>query len=66
MATYLAKQRAEYQTQPAKALELVSTLAEGSTTPDALQVTLAEAPELAAWASVGRVLLNLDDFMTRE
>jgi hypothetical protein len=66
LATYLAKERAEYQAQPAMALELVSGLAEGSANPDALQITLAEAPELAAWTSVGRVLLNLDDFMTRE
>jgi hypothetical protein len=66
LATYLAKERAEYQAQPTKALELVSMLAEGSANPDALEVTLAEAPELAAWTAVGRVLLNLDDFMTRE
>jgi hypothetical protein len=26
----------------------------------------AQAIELAAWASVGRVLLNLDEFITRE
>jgi len=28
--------------------------------------TPAQAAELAAWTSVGRVLLNLDDFMTRD
>ena len=66
LSTYLAKERAEYQAQPAMALELVSTLAAGSADPDAQKITLAEAPELAAWTSVGRVLLNLDDFMTRE
>jgi hypothetical protein len=66
LSTYLAKERAEYQAQPAKALELVATLAEGSGADDAPEFTLAEAPELAAWTSIGRVLLNLDDFMTRE
>ena len=25
-----------------------------------------DAPELAAWSSVSRVLLNLDEFITRE
>jgi hypothetical protein len=67
IATYLSKQREEYGAQPSMALELVNRLNEGlarGVDPDPLE--LADAPELAAWASVGRVLLNLDDFMTRE
>lgn len=67
MATYLEWQREEYNAQPSMALELVSTLTAGQgLDPDNDGIDLAEAPELAAWTSVGRVLLNLDDFMTRE
>lgn len=67
IATYLASQREEYGTQPTMALELISRLNDGlAKGVDPEPVDLADAPELAAWVSVGRVLLNLDDFMTRE
>jgi hypothetical protein len=70
LSTLLAQQREEYKTQPSAALEVASVLeagmgklAEGEAEQS---VELKDAPELAAWAAVSRVLLNLDDFMTRE
>jgi hypothetical protein len=70
LSTLLAQQREEYKTQPSAALEVASALeagmgklAEGEAEQS---VELKDAPELAAWTAVSRVLLNLDDFMTRE
>ena len=71
LATLLAQQREEYTAHPSDALELALVLEEGAPPPPPgteapPSVTLQEAPEIATWASVSRVLLNLDDFMTRE
>ncbi len=70
LTTLLAQQREEYNARPAAALEVASALdagmrrePEGETEPSVL---LKDAPELAAWTAVSRVLLNLDSFMTRE
>jgi hypothetical protein len=53
---FLARQRDDFQTHPEEAKEAVSgAVPEGVTT-----------PELAAWSAVSRVLLNLDEFITRE
>ena len=55
LATLLQEQRAGFLADVAAAQKLVST--------PPPQVELAEA---AAWTAVGRVLLNLDEFITRE
>ncbi len=53
---FLARQLDVFQTRPQEAKEVVSgAVPEGVTT-----------PELAAWSAVSRVLLNLDEFITRE
>jgi hypothetical protein len=53
---FLARQLDDFQTRPEEAKEIVSgAIPEGVTT-----------PELAAWSAVSRVLLNLDEFITRE
>ncbi len=53
---FLARQLDDFQTYPGAAKEIVSgPVPEGVTT-----------PELAAWSAVSRVLLNLDEFITRE
>ena len=56
LTTYLASQRAEFAAAPDDAQKLV----------DAPHSDPAAIPELAAWTSVARVLLNLDEFITRE
>jgi mono/diheme cytochrome c family protein len=53
----LARQRAEFQDDPETARTLV---------PAAVALTSAEVAERAAWTTVARVLLNLDEFITRE
>ena len=70
LTTLLTQQREEYNARPAAALEVASALdagkrtqAEGEAEPS---VALKDAPELAAWTAVSRVVLNLDSFMTRE
>jgi hypothetical protein len=70
LTTLLTQQREEYNARPAAALEVASALdagrsrqPEGETHPS---VAPKDAPELAAWTAVSRVLLNLDSFMTRE
>ena len=62
--TFLSRQREEYRAQPSTAVDLIAA----HQRPDAEEtaVDVEAAPELAAWTSVARVLLNLDDFMTRE
>ncbi len=69
LATLLAQQREEYKGRPSAALEVAAALEAGmarSEEKELEQVTLKDAPEIAAWAAVSRVLLNVDDFMTRE
>jgi hypothetical protein len=71
LATLLAEQRKEYSAQPSAAMDLATALEAGAAPRPAESeaepsVNPQEAPELAAWAAVSRVLLNLDDFMTRE
>lgn len=56
MTAYLAKQKAAFVESPAEADNLAPRL---------LGVK-ATVPEFAAWTSVARVLLNLDEFITRE
>ena len=74
LTKFLAQQRREYQADPSAAAQLVAK--EIATNPfngnlvdtgdDGDAVNAKQAPELAAWTSVSRVLFNLDDFMTRE
>jgi len=59
---FLAGQRQVYQEDSKAAADLMSRPA----AKPADGVDRAAVAELAAWTSVGRVLFNLDDFMTRE
>jgi hypothetical protein len=52
---YLTQQRQEFQAAPQEARALLAE----ETSPAAL-------PERAAWTALARVLLNLDEFITRE
>ena len=54
MASFLTQQRKVYEADP-NAMKQLLTKAGADASPD-----------LAAWISVGRVIFNLDDFMTRE
>jgi hypothetical protein len=56
MASFLTQQRKVYVGDPNAMKQLLVKAGAGA---DA-------SPDLAAWISVGRVLFNLDDFMTRE
>jgi hypothetical protein len=56
LAALLAQQRAEFQSKPGDAQPLVPAVLPPET----------DAAELAAWTTVARVLLNLDEFITRE
>jgi hypothetical protein len=59
LASLLKSQRESYGRNPAKAARL---LAVGESKADASL----PAPEFAAWANVGSVLLSLDETLTRE
>ena len=71
---FLARQEDEYRTKPSRATELIYK--GGKFGPDGIPVNPpppklaamlpADLPLEAAWTSVARVLLNLDDFLTRE
>jgi hypothetical protein len=71
---YLARRLDEYKTNPSLATQLV--FKGGKFTPDGLPQNPppeklaknlpSDLPLLAAWTGVSRVLLNLDDFLTRE
>jgi hypothetical protein len=63
LARFLALQRDEYQSDPTSASLLIESMAGDAPVASA---DLKQAPELAAWTSVARVLFNLDDFVTRE
>jgi hypothetical protein len=69
---YLSLQRDEYKSDPTSASLLVikeqvfDTSPGGTTTVDAPSIPPKEIPEYAAWTAVARVLLNLDDFVTKE
>ncbi|RPI78913.1 MAG: DUF1553 domain-containing protein, partial [Planctomycetaceae bacterium] len=56
LSTLLTQQRTEFNANPQAAEQLTPTLVEVGTT----------VPEFAAWTAVCRVLLNLDEFITRE
>jgi hypothetical protein len=56
MASFLTQQRKVYEADPNAMKQLLVKAGAGA---DA-------SPDLAAWISVGRVIFNLDDFMTRE
>jgi hypothetical protein len=56
---YLTEQRQEFQAAPQQARALLAEQAQSATGPGAL-------PERAAWTALARVLLNLDEFITRE
>jgi len=62
--TFLSRQREEYREQPSTAVDLIAAHQRPDT--ETTAVDIESAPELAAWTAVARVLLNLDDFMTRE
>src|SRR5215472_16792156 len=74
IADFLAKQIDEYKTNPSRAIELIYK--GGKFTPDGRPVHPPPAklaamlpedrPLEAAWTGVARVLLNADDFLTRE
>ncbi len=71
---FLARQADEYRTKPSRATELI--FKGGKFGPDGLPLNPpppklaamlpADLPLEAAWTGVARVLLNLDDFLTRE
>jgi Protein of unknown function (DUF1553)/Protein of unknown function (DUF1549)/Planctomycete cytochrome C len=68
---FLAAEREEYRADPASASlmvvkEQVFDSSPGGDTAAAESVDAKQAPELAAWTALARVLFNLDDFMTRE
>src|SRR5262249_19116339 len=56
LAHLLARQTAEFQTNPGEARKLLT----------AALSARKDLPRLAAWTMVARVLLNLDEFITRE
>jgi hypothetical protein len=56
LRSFLAAQLDEFQSNPGTAVEIAGQL--GADTPD--------MPRFAAWTQLARVLLNLDDFLTRE
>jgi hypothetical protein len=77
MSSFLAKRRQEYQGNPALAAALIakepapvdrSQILEGGTETTGAQAVgdPQQNIQLAAWTAVSRVLLNLDEFMTRE
>jgi hypothetical protein len=75
LAAFLATQRDEYRSDPSSAAVLTTpepgafdSGSEAGETgkPEAASANPKEAPELAAWIQVCRVLFNLDDFMTRD
>ena len=74
LGRYLARERDEYRTNPSLATELIYNggkfLPDGkpeNPPPPKLATMLpADLPLEAAWTGVSRVLLNLDDFLTRE
>jgi len=63
LAQFLSGQRQIYQSNPSAAIELAQK--DGAPL-EASAAGAKQAVELAAWTGVGRVLFNLDDFMTRE
>ncbi len=71
MARFLALQRDEYKSDPTSASmmvikEQVFDSSPGGTVSAEETINAKDVPEFAAWTAVSRVLLNLDDFMTRE
>jgi mono/diheme cytochrome c family protein len=68
LAAFLAVQRDEYRSNPGAAALLAAkdTGSPAGEDDEPESVNLKQAPELAAWTQVCRVLFNLDDFMTRD
>jgi hypothetical protein len=71
LAEFLALQREEFRKDPASASllvvkEQVFDSSPGGTVTAEASVEPGQAPELAAWTALARVLFNLDDFQTRE
>jgi hypothetical protein len=74
LQVFLARQMDEYKTNPSRAIELIDK--GGKFAPDGMPLNPPPAklaamlpPDMqleAAWTGVARVLLNLDDFLTRE
>ena len=60
LSDFLARQREEFRAAPAEAQALLLAAAGGNLAP------ADNAVEIAAWIAVARVLLNLDEFITRE
>jgi len=56
MASFLTQQRKVYEADPNARKQLLTKAGADANA----------SPDLAAWISVGRVIFNLDDFMTRE
>jgi hypothetical protein len=71
LSSFLAAQREEYNADPTSASlmvikEQVFDSSPGGTLAGEETIDPKQVPELAAWTATARVLLNLDDFMTRE
>ena len=74
MSRFLARELDEYKTNPSLAAQLIFKGAEFGPDgkakypppPKLAKMLPADMPLEAAWAGVSRVLLNLDDFLTRE
>jgi hypothetical protein len=71
LSSFLAAQREEYNSDPTSASlmvvkEQVFDSSPGGNLAGEETVDPKQVPELAAWTAMARVLLNLDDFMTRE
>jgi hypothetical protein len=64
LGEYLNAQRAEYRAAPAEAKKLLDSAGKLDAAPE-LPPNV-DIPERAAWTVVARVLLNLDEFITRE
>jgi mono/diheme cytochrome c family protein len=66
LAKYHAQQLDEFRAAPDDAVALLKSSAPGAPGQAAPVAAGADAPELAAWTAVARVLLNLDEFINRE
>jgi cytochrome c553 len=67
LSQYLAEQLEEFRAAPAEARAFLLGESAGRTSQSALAIPAGtDIPQLAAWTALARVLLNLDEFITRE